>query len=221
MSGYGRCRVRAVTGGTRLVITMALAGLSVAGCVPGQDVIQSSTMGVDAEVGDVLLRSVHIEAPTLPAYPPGSEARLWFTIVNSGREPDTLTAITSPVASETRIWWDHDCDGEPRVVPHLPVRAAGPNVVVTPTGVPPFDAYSGQLIDLNREVLAGSNVELMFRFARAGSVTVSAPVQPSNAPRAEPSVRCVPVSGPPPVEGTPAPTGPLPAVSDPVPGPTS
>jgi len=57
--------------------------------------------------------------------------------------------------------------------------------------VPVFDAYRIRLVDLNREIAAGTTVPVTFRFARAGAITVAAAVQPS-VPRAEPSTRCVP-----------------------------
>lgn len=191
------------------ILPRAAAALAVfvagAGCERDNDVVQSGVMGTNARVGSILVRSVHIEAPPGPRYPAGAEARLWFTIVNDGAQPDALTAITSPAAAEVRIRWDSDCDGRAQVVDRLPFAAAGPDAVVTPTGIPPFDAYSGRLVDLTREVIAGSSVEVTFEFARAGTVTTEALVQPSNATRPEPSIRCVPATGSPGGAGTPLP----------------
>ena len=176
-----------------VVVALLAAAVGVGGCVGWgeEDVEQSGVMGANAQVGDVLLLSVHVEAPRHPRYPVGADARLWFTIVNEADRPDTLTSITSPAASRVEIWWDDDCDGDPQRVPRLPLRPVRPNPAATETGIPPFDAYSGHVVDFNREVLAGTTIEVVFEFARAGRVAVDAYVQPSNAPRAEPSLRCV------------------------------
>ena len=174
-------------------VARAVAGVAVAltllAC-DSQEVLQSGVMGVNGQVGDVLLRSVHVEAPPEPAYRVGSDARVWFTVINSGRQPDALVAVTSPVAAAVEIRWDDDCDGRFDTVPALPLAPAEP-AVVDPTGAAvPFDAYHLRLRGLTRDVIAGTNVEVTFRFQRAGQVSLRAFVQPSNAPRAEPSTRC-------------------------------
>jgi copper(I)-binding protein len=177
----GRAAARAVAA--------AAVALALVAC-DSQEVRQSGVMGVNGQVGDVLLRSVHIEAPPQPAYRVGSDARVWFTVINSGPEPDALVAVTSPVAAAVEIRWDDDCDGRFDTVPALPLAPAEP-AVVDPTGAAvPFDAYHLRLRGFTRDVIAGTNVEVTFRFRRAGPVTLWAFVQPSNAPRAEPSNRC-------------------------------
>ncbi len=156
-----------------------------------------SGMGTYGRIGDILVQSVHVEAPDGTAYRPGDEARLWFTVYNDGREPDTLSAVRTPVAADIQIRWDADCDGTFQVVPDLPLRPGGRVAVPSPAGVPAFDAYHGRLIDVNREILAGSSIPVTFAFARAGTLTLEALVQPSEPPRAEPTMRCQGPSVPP------------------------
>jgi copper(I)-binding protein len=185
------------------VVTAAVAAIvaatSMSGCqtedpraVPGdpEAPFQESVMGANARVGPVRLISVHVEAPRDVRYQQGDEARLWFTVFNDGRTADVLRSVSSPVAGSTRIRWDADCDGESTVVPALTLRPVQPNAAKSPPGIPPFDAYHVQLVALNRAVLAGTTIPVTFTFDRAGSVTVEALVQPSNAVRPEPSNRC-------------------------------
>ena len=147
-------------------------------------------MGVNARVGPILLRSVHVEAPADVRYEAGDDAKLWFTVLNDGQTPDVLTAVSSTEARDTEIRWDSDCDGVAQAVTALPLRPTSPSLDASPAGVPPFDAYFARLVSLDKPILAGTTIPVTFTFERAGSVTVDALVQPGNAPRAEPSARC-------------------------------
>lgn len=149
-----------------------------------------SGMGSYAQVGDILLQSVHVEAPQGTGYEPGDEARLWLTLLNDGREPDTLVSVTTPVAANAEIRWDSDCDGAFETIPTLPLRPAGLAPVQTPAGIPPFDAYHVRLVNIDRGIIAGTTIPVTFTFQRAGKVTMEAIVQPTEPPRAEPSLRC-------------------------------
>ncbi|MEH1127165.1 copper chaperone PCu(A)C [Micromonospora sp. CPCC 206061] len=175
--------------------TLTAAGLVAAlaaapGCVSDpQDVVQAGVMGANAEVGDIRLLSVYVEAPTAPAYPAGADARVWLTLLNQGTTPDALTGVTTPAADRVEIRWDQNCDGVYQAVPQLALQPTQPPRAST-TGVPPFDAYHLRVVGFQDPVLAGSAIELTFAFQKAGTVTVEVLVQPSDAPRAEPSVRC-------------------------------
>lgn len=162
----------------------------VPGCVSDpQDVVQAGVMGANARIGDILLRSVHVEAPAVAAYPAGGEARVWLTLINEGTTPDALTGVSTPVAERVEVRWDQDCDGEYRAVRLLPLEPAQPPRAST-AGVPPFDAYHLRVVGFEEPILAGTAIDLAFVFRAAGTVTVEAHVQPSDAPRAEPSLRC-------------------------------
>ena len=188
------------------LITAALVAAALGACrvedpnaVPGDqpEPFQESVMGANAQVGSILLRSVHVEAPANPRYEPGDDATLWFTLVNEGRQPDTLTSLTSPLTESVEIRWDDNCDGAAQTVPELPLQPVFPRPNASSAGVPPFDAYSGRLVNFNREVFAGNTVPVTFTFANAGAVTVDALVQPSGAPRPAPTVGCANPSAPP------------------------
>jgi copper(I)-binding protein len=89
-----------------------------------------------------------------------------------------------------QIHWDDNCGDVFQPVPTLPLPPAEPAVIDLPTGAIPFDAYHLRLVGLTQEVLAGVSVPLTSHFQHAGTVSLEAHVQPSNAPRAEPSTRC-------------------------------
>lgn len=154
-------------------------------------------MGPNARIGQIQLLSVHIEAPPDSSYESGADATVWLTLRNDGREADTLTAVSSPLARSAEIRWDDDCDGQAQVVPSLPLAPGGPVPDPPSAAVPTFDAYYIQLVGLTQDVPAGTNVPVSFTFATAGTVRVDVEVQPS-VPRAEPSRRCVssPDNGP-------------------------
>jgi copper(I)-binding protein len=176
--------------------SMALAG----GCsriedpqaIPGdqEEPFQESVMGTNAELGAILLRSVHVEAPSDPDYDPGDDPVVWFTLLNEGRAPDTLVALSSPAAANAQIRRDDDCDGNAEAVPELMLPPVDPRPNSSVNGAAPFDAYFGRLIDLNRQVYAGTTIPVTFAFKKAGSITVDAFVQPSTAPRPAPTGLC-------------------------------
>lgn len=172
-------------------VAATIIAIMVAGC-DGQQVRQSGVMGADAEVGDIQLRSVHIEAPAGPRYQAGDSAVVWLTVLNQGRQLDNLVDVTTPYGRQVEIRWDQACDGEAEQVDTLPLLPADP-VPDPPTfGAPPFDNYHLRIVGLNREVLAGTTVPLTFSFADAGRVDLQAHVQPSTVTRPEPSTRCTP-----------------------------
>lgn len=151
---------------------------------------QESVMGANAEVGEILLRSVHVEAPPNPSYQAGDDATVWFTVFNEGKRQDTLTSLSSTAARSVEIRWDKDCDGQAQTVSALPVQSEFPGLDKASGGVPPFDSYYGRLVDFRQQVLAGTTVPVTFTFAKAGQVTVDAQVQPSTAPRPAPTALC-------------------------------
>lgn len=182
----------------RIVPVLATLAVLLTGCdadlpdaVPTDEPVQyqESVMGANRQLGPILLRSVHIEAPSGYAYRAGDEARLWLTLFNEGREPDALTGVHSPAARAAQIRWDADCDGTAQVVPSLPLRQEFPGVSESPAGAPAIDAYH-VLLTLDREVLAGSSVPVTFTFERAGSITIGTIVQPPASVRAQPTARC-------------------------------
>ena len=184
-------RLRTVSFLAALAVLLAGCDADLPDAVPTDEPVQyqESVMGANRQLGPILLRSVHIEAPDGHTYRAGDEARLWLTLFNEGREPDALTGVRSPAARAAQIRWDADCDGTAQVVPGLPLRQEFPRVSESPAGVPPIDAYHVTLT-LDREVLAGSSIPVTFTFERAGTITIDTIVQPPASARAQPTARC-------------------------------
>jgi copper(I)-binding protein len=176
------------------VIGRGLAALAVvvallAGCSEPQEVIGSGANGADGEVGDVLLRGVRIQG-TESALRPGDDATAWLTLIAETTR-DTLTGVTSDVASRMEIRWDRGCDGTAEPVDELPLAAnvGGPADPSRP-GADESASYHLRVIDVTREILVGTTVPMTFRFARAGEITLQVPVVADTEARAYPSARC-------------------------------
>ncbi|RZQ61430.1 copper chaperone PCu(A)C [Amycolatopsis suaedae] len=170
----------------RTVLMLAAFLVPVAGCGPSRGDGNAGTLGTSAEIGEVKLRNVYVERPDDGAHRPGDSARVAFTVVSSENADDRLTAVTTGHAREVRINWDQHCDGTAEPVTALPLRNGG---VPGPAdrAVTGHLPYHLTLVGFTREVLAGTTVPLTFTFARAGTVTVDAMVQPrdpSDAPGA-------------------------------------
>jgi copper(I)-binding protein len=171
-----------------MVLTATLAG-----CGDPQQVVASGAIGAEGRTGDILLRGVRVAAPPQPLYPAGADAEVWLTLLNEGRQPDTLTGVSSPVAGTVAIRADDDCDGTATTVSTLILPPAdtlpAPVHSDNPSTTRPFESYSLRLVDLTRDVLAGTTVSLTFQFQRAPAVTLEVPVRPRQD-QAEPGHLC-------------------------------
>jgi copper(I)-binding protein len=175
--------------GVRVGLTGAVAVLLAACSAVPQDWPSCGQMGVDSRVGDVLLRSVHVVAPSGGHYPAGSDATVLLTLVNESTDVDSLVSVTSPSADRVDIRWDRQCRGTTEVMPSLPLAPESrPDAADAER---PFDAYDLRLVGLREDVPSGGTIQLTFTFSRAGWVDTAAEVQPSNAPLPEPSHPCV------------------------------
>ena len=74
---------------------VALVPLGLAGCAAAADNHRrgGGPMGVDADVGRVLVRAVHVEPPVGDRYPAGADAIVRLTLFNEGDRPDALIAV--------------------------------------------------------------------------------------------------------------------------------
>ncbi|GAB2584826.1 hypothetical protein Aab01nite_53680 [Paractinoplanes abujensis] len=178
---YGRSRQLHRHPGPLYLLVIALTAALTA-CGDPQQVIASGAIGAEGRSGDILLRGVRVAAPPQPQYPAGADADVWLTLLNEGRQPDTLTGVSSPAASSVVIRSDDDCDGTPTVVSSLTLPPAssrpGPANSDNPSTTAPFESYSLRLVGLTREVLAGTTISLTFQFQRAPAVTLDVPVRP-------------------------------------------
>lgn len=182
---------------SKIISALTILFLCLAGCAEPGDTTVSHGMGSNAQLGNLKLLSVHVEAPNQPAYPPGGNARLWFVVVNEGQQTDSLVSVSSPAVSAVQLRWDQRCDGDLETVEQLPLQPAGVAPAPGDGVVAPFEPYFAQIQGFVNEVPAGTAVDLTFEFANAGRLVVGAPVQPHDAPRPERSWIC-PTPGIPP-----------------------
>ncbi|KUI36738.1 hypothetical protein [Mycobacterium sp. GA-2829] len=175
-------RASAVTAG------LAAAGLALGltACGAGQ-ISQTATQaaavnGVNAGVGDVALRNVHLRAPQTSDYVrPGTDVELLFVAANqSPDQPDKLVSIRSDVGS-------------------VPVRG---DATVPPSGVLVAGEPDGQTaalesaepaealktnVKLTKPITNGLTYPFTFTFERSGEVTVQVPISAGEEPRRDDS----------------------------------
>jgi copper(I)-binding protein len=100
----------------------------------------------------------------------------YFTVVNHGKQSDTLVAVTSPVAATAEL---HRTSVEGSLAR---MRPAG-QVVITPGQT--VKAEPGglhlMLTGLRKPLVAGSQVPLVLHFRQAGAITVQMDVQPATS----------------------------------------
>jgi copper(I)-binding protein len=168
-------KVRAWLSASRLAPGFAAAAvLLVAACSPEPVPPDAAgVMGVDSEIGSILLRATHAMAPEGGRYPPGSDATVVLTMINESDSADALMAVSAPDAERIEIRWDRQCDGTSEV-----------------SVARPFDPYHLRLVALRRTILAGTTVPLVFVFENAGRPEAAAYVRPAKAPLPEPSRGC-------------------------------
>ena len=132
---------------------LLLAGLALA-CRPDR--------GGSANTGDISVTHAVVPAPASPV-----EATAFLTIDNTGLEADTLVAASSPEAGSVVL---HEMTGgRMQAMPVLVIPPGGP-VSLAP------GSFHAMLAGLTRPLAAGDTVTLRLRFARAGLLTVRAPV---------------------------------------------
>jgi copper(I)-binding protein len=108
------------------------------------------------------------------ATPPGSTVGgSFFTIVNRGQQPDTLVAVSSPVAARVELHRTTVENGMSRMRPAGQiVITAGQTVKAGPGGL------HVMLLGLKNPLVAGTQVPLVLTFQQAGAITVQVDVQP-------------------------------------------
>jgi copper(I)-binding protein len=165
--------------------------------------VKGGAVGPDVRVSeDIGLQQVQLEYPLDRVYEEGDDARLFFAITNTGREPATLTDISGPDFSGIRVVTDEG-DG-------MPLRIdANDNLYVGAEGPPDVT-----LLDLGRSLRSSQSIPVTFTFADAGEVTLDVPVSaegqrpsppfdfPSDGPDQDPTE-----NDPSAPSGEPAPTG--------------
>lgn len=163
-----------------------VAGWALVSCGEPQEVSGSGTIGTNAEVGDVKLRNVFVEAPGGNGYRPGDDAVVRLAMLNASDEADALMGVRTGHASDVELRSDEDCDGTAETVPRLPVPAADSGAE---PGTPDL-TYHLRIVDLTEEVQAGTTVPLTFTFDKAGEITVDAMVEATDDGDVPPTPNC-------------------------------
>ena len=146
---------------TRWGIVLLLAS----GCAPRD--------GSIARAGDLEIHHAFVFAP-----PTTSEAAGYFTVVNHGSAPDTLVAISSPIARSAMIYQQVPDGGMVRME-HVEVAIvpARDSLVLAPGGT------HVMFMNLDHLPQPGGSLDVRLVFSRAGNVTMTMPVRSySDAP---------------------------------------
>jgi copper(I)-binding protein len=162
--------LRAATMGALLLSPIALTA-----CSAGQ-VTQTATQdrdkaGPQAEVENIVLRSVLLEYPSSGRYEEGDDAELLAAIVNTGDEPDTLISIEGDAFDGVRVLGaDVDAVSDARgFATELNIEIPRDDTVFLGG-----DGPTVLLEDLAESLTTGQSIELTMNFELAGAVTVQA-----------------------------------------------
>lgn len=111
--------------------------------------------------------------PSAEPYPPGSDAALYFSVVNPTGETDYLVDASTPAAASTVV----SSPGTDRIVIPPSDPSAGDRDHVD-VGRPPYSPYTVTLTALERPLRIGDIVPVTLTFSNAGVLTVDVPVTP-------------------------------------------
>lgn len=122
--------------------------------------------------GDIAVYGAYVREPAT------TTAAAYFTIVNVGDEQDTLTTVSSPIASSASL---HDVGKKaPTASEQMDSGSMvpTPTVVIEPGARIALEPAAGHMMleGITGTIAPGSTVNLKLVFERAGTVTVKAPV---------------------------------------------
>jgi copper(I)-binding protein len=144
-----------------LAVAVLASALVLTGCASGQ--IAQTAQQVSAvssgngKIGKIDVLNVQFDSPEGDGYPKGSSAPLQVWVSNDSIDADTLTQVTSPVATKV------DIQG----------TATAP-----PQSLEDFGTkYKIALTGLTAPISYGVSVPVTFTFQTAGSVTINVPVE--------------------------------------------
>ncbi|HEX7761808.1 MAG TPA: copper chaperone PCu(A)C, partial [Caulobacteraceae bacterium] len=116
-----------------------------------------------------------------PTPPGATTGAVYVTFTNRGRAGDSLLSASSPTAAKVEF---HSMSTVGGVMRMAPITTAIP---IAPGGVIRFSPGGGHvmLTGLKGPLKAGGHVRVVFTFAKAGTVSVDAPIRDA-APAADP-----------------------------------
>ena len=159
---------------TTTLLAAALLPLALAGCGVGLDPqtykARTTQDSANAEAGDLALRNVAIAPPAEGERElgVGKDAQVTLSIVNPSGDKDTLTGVSSPVASSTKL-----VDGSGHEVTSVDIPAEG---------AAEAGDFGVVLVGLTKALTPGMYVDVTFVFATNGRLKVSVPVKLYSAP---------------------------------------
>lgn len=194
----------------RVALVAVGATIVTAACAAGQHAITAeerpSIDGTQGTVGPISLNGVALRAPNgAQSYPAGASVPLKISIANNGNSADSLTSITSP----SFTGWGIVASAHVSSVPTSPTATPATSPTASPTAGPsippakpqtiqpggalrfgfmnltPSGAQSPKTILLKglRSVLfPADSIKITFTFAKAGSTTLTVPVQLLESP---------------------------------------
>jgi len=125
-----------------------------------------------ARSGGVAAGDLEVHGAFSFAPPTTSEAAGYFTVVNRGRQADTLLRVTSPIAAGAMLHGQVQDGGMVRMTNvEAPVVPASDSLVLSPGGT------HLMLMTLDRLPKPGDTVPVTLTFSRAGAVPVMLPVR--------------------------------------------
>ncbi|MBN1091441.1 copper chaperone PCu(A)C [Blastococcus sp. TML/M2B] len=162
--------LRAAIVGVALFSPIALSACS-AGQVAQTATQERDKVGAMGEVGDILLRQVHLAFPRSGSYDAGDDAEVTMAIVNTGGEADTLVSVEGEGFGDAEIQ-----DGSATGASTGSARSGGLEVPAGGTVFVGSDDATITLSDLDEDLTVGQAVSLVLTFENAGEVTVRATV---------------------------------------------
>lgn len=144
-----------------MVAAVLASALALTGCASGK--IAQTAQQVSAvnsgngRIGQIDVLGVQFDAPASTSYPKGGTAPMQVWVSNDSIETDTLTQVTSPVATKVEIQG---------------------TATVQAQSLQDFGTkYKIALTGLTAPISYGVSVPVTFAFQKAGSVTINVPVE--------------------------------------------
>jgi copper(I)-binding protein len=176
------------------VAGLAAAALLTAGCTAGQHAQtadeQETLDGTTVRVGSyITLGGIALATPTDgKSWARGSSVPIKAVVVNSGRNDDKLTSITSSSITSWGVY--------PSLFQATGAKADAGSPPPEPVDLPALSrvAFSGEsgsaagtrvlvVTGVKAPLFPGTSIKLTFTFAKAGAVTAQVPVQLSSSPQ--------------------------------------
>lgn len=168
-----------------VLIPFTALGLALTGCGAGaitQTASQASAVdGSSGQADSILIRDASIAFVSNGAsgavYQSGQAAPLNMTMVNTGDTTDRLVSVSSPVATSGQIVGDATLPAGSSI--QVSNNAGGNSQALA------LRTIAIKLVGLTQPIRAGLTYPVVFRFGRAGELTVQLPVGYPTGPQAE------------------------------------